>query len=70
MGWARGPGRRFKEGEEGLYLGAQREKAGKRPCSGGSVLLLGRKGKMKKTKNRPESGPGGGRMWSRFSEWE
>ena len=62
----------MKEGEEGLHLGAQREKAGKRPApySGGRVLILGRKRKMRKMKDRPESGPGGGRMWGRVSEWE
>ena len=72
MGWAWGLGRRLKEGEKGLHLGAQREKAGKRPtpCSAGRVPILGRKRKMRKTKNRQESGPGGGRMWSRSSEWE
>ena len=50
-----------KEGEEGLHVGAQREKAGERPapCSGGRVPILGRKRKMRKAKDRPESGPGG-----------
>ena len=67
-----GTGQEMKEGEEGLHLGAQREKAGKRPtpCSGGRVPILGRKRQMRKMKDRPESGPGGGRMHGRASEWE
>ena len=54
-------GQEMKEGEEGLHVGAEREKAGERPapCSGGRVLMLGRKRKMRETKDRPESGPGG-----------
>lgn len=36
-------GQEMKEGEEGLHVGAQREKAGERPapCSGGRVPILG-----------------------------
>ena len=65
-------GQEMKEGEEGLHVGAEREKEGERPapCSGGRVPILGRKRKMRKAKNKPESGPGGDRMWGRASEWE
>ena len=67
-----GTGQEMEEGEEGLHLGSQREKAGKRPtpCSGGRAPILGRKRKMRKMKDRPESGPGGGRMQGWASEWE